>query len=203
MKCANFETNNLKDYGITLKIKKCVGDVSCAPERLIDELFQSSNFVHPNLVLFAEMNDNNLNKLESKLSTKFKKFKFDINPQFSTTNTIQMIEYYYKRKGTVASSRLEYRTIIFEKEIETLGKISPKEVFKTIKLTLNKDVRINVEKNLYKLTDVLSKFGGMMKGATMFIFVIYWPIRELMYYRKLINEMFLVCSDQKEFKKLV
>jgi hypothetical protein len=55
-----------------------------------------------------------------------------------------------------------------------------------------------VYKNVFT---ILGKLGGFMNGILLLMFLIVYPIREVLYYRKLINEMFTVCLTPEDFKK--
>jgi hypothetical protein len=57
------------------------------------------------------------------------------------------------------------------------------DVTKTIKIKLQYSSLINL----------VATFGGLAKGLTLMIFFLVYPIREIKYYRQLINSMFSVC----------
>jgi hypothetical protein len=59
---------------------------------------------------------------------------------------------------------------------------------------LDRESKILNEAILYSLKDFLTLMGGLMKGLTVFFFLMTWPFREILYYKKLVNEMFVLCD---------
>lgn len=48
---------------------------------------------------------------------------------------------------------------------------------------------------------VLSFVGGLFKGMSMIFLCLAWPVREVEYYKTLINMMFNVCETQEDMEK--
>lgn len=51
------------------------------------------------------------------------------------------------------------------------------------------------------MVQIVSFLGGLFKGISVFLFVLLWPFREIMYYKKLINNMFSVCTTEDDLQK--
>lgn len=149
------------------------------------------------------MNDNDFNQLEESHQTKLHQFEYHISPSIQTEISIELITIITHTNSDFHQSKLNFKSLKFEKDSERVSDIHPTKLLSTIVISLNSQERIYVKKSLFKIKDFISSFGGLMKGATVFFFFIYWPIREIMYYRKLVNETFLLCNDQETFKKLV
>ena len=47
---------------------------------------------------------------------------------------------------------------------------------------------------------VLTRFGGLSKAITLFILILVIPIREVLYYRKLMNKTFNICVNSDQVK---
>ena len=50
------------------------------------------------------------------------------------------------------------------------------------------------------MVEVVSFLGGLFKGISVCLFVFLWPFREIMYYKKLINSMFSVCTTEEDLQ---
>lgn len=67
--------------------------------------------------------------------------------------------------------------------------------FLKIRINFNLETKTVVKIRFRSLLSALSFMGGLFKGMSFFFFVLIWPFREILYYKKLINTMFDVCSD--------
>lgn len=67
--------------------------------------------------------------------------------------------------------------------------------FLKIRINFNLESMTVVKMRYRSLLSALSFMGGLFKGMSFFFSVLIWPFREILYYKKLINSMFDVCSD--------
>lgn len=66
-------------------------------------------------------------------------------------------------------------------------------------LLRNDDIdKIIITKKFQTLLNVLAFIGGISKGITMILLIFVFPVREVLYYRKLMNHMFRVCCDSTQ-----
>lgn len=70
-----------------------------------------------------------------------------------------------------------------------------KSNFLKIRINFNLESMTVVKIRYRGLLSALSFMGGLFKGMSFFFFILIWPFREILYYKKLINTMFDVCSD--------
>ena len=203
--CATFNVKRLLKKDLRIRISKCIDRPYCKPLDEINSILNKKvkEGIAIKFVVLIEVNDNDIGEMENEVKTKMKKIVYEVNPKLYTKNLIGMMQYEQITTDSYVFKHRDFRSLVVEKTEERVADINPKIKLKDIMISLNKDKKVFVKKRLYRLMDFLSLFGGMMKGATVLIFIIYWPIRELLYARKLINEMFIVCSDQEDFKKLV
>ena len=203
--CGKLSTRSLQKTDMILRVKKCIKRQKCLQTSKIDKILLKGSLEAPpvKLIMLLEVNNNDIGKLEASVKTKMKRLEFAITPEFSTKNTIRMMQYQLTTSDSILFKNEDFNSLVLHHNEERLWRLHPAEQLKEIRITLEKEKKIFVKKSLYRLTDFLSLFGGMIKGSSLIMFVLYWPIRELLYYRKLINEMFIVCSDQAEFKNLV
>jgi hypothetical protein len=56
--------------------------------------------------------------------------------------------------------------------------------------------KVVITKKFQTLLNVLAFIGGISKGIGMILLIFVFPVREVLYYRKLMNDMFRVCCDE-------
>lgn len=62
-----------------------------------------------------------------------------------------------------------------------------------LQLSLDRGNIVRITLQYQSLSDLIAFLGGLSKGLGLLLFVLVFPIREIQYYRKLINSMFSVC----------
>ena len=55
-----------------------------------------------------------------------------------------------------------------------------------------------ITKKFQTLLNVMAFIGGISKGVSMILLIFVFPVREVLYYRKLMNHMFRVCCEQDQ-----
>ena len=68
-----------------------------------------------------------------------------------------------------------------------------------LELRLKKDAvsRVIITKKFQTLSDLVAFIGGFSKGITILLLMLVLPVREVLFYRKLINYMFSVCVNER------
>ena len=71
----------------------------------------------------------------------------------------------------------------------------------SMNLVLDQSQVTSISKTFFSLTSVVAYVGGFIKGITMFLLMIIYPIREVLFYKKLINTMFNVCLKNEDVRR--
>ena len=121
--------------------------------------------------------------------------KKELEVKFIEFESITETGYWYNSYGL--------RGLLFKYERENLLSLAPKGEIGQIRFRLDPNRKIFTHRKLYQLKDAISFLGGLMKGLTVFVFIIVWPFREISFYRTLVNEMFRICDKPEKMKKMV
>lgn len=82
--------------------------------------------------------------------------------------------------------RMDISDILFNTDISLISQIQIK---------VNRYSRLYLEKEYSSIINSLAFLGGLFKGISMLFFVMVWPVREALFYKHLINNIFLVCDS--------
>jgi hypothetical protein len=63
---------------------------------------------------------------------------------------------------------------------------------------LDENQKIHIHKSYKNILKIFSNIGGLMHGLMIFFMILVYPVREVLYYKKLINEMFTVCLTEDD-----
>jgi hypothetical protein len=71
-----------------------------------------------------------------------------------------------------------------------------------LEILLKKDPvsRVVITKKFQTLSNLVAFLGGFSKGVAILLFACVFPVREVLYYRKLINYMFSVCFTDDQIQ---
>ena len=83
---------------------------------------------------------------------------------------------------------------------EILG-VGINENIAEIRLDLNKIDEIKIRKNYYSFFGVIAFMGGLVKAVSFILLAIVFPIREIIYFKTLINTNFNVCQSVEDLTK--
>ena len=146
---------------------------------------------------------NNFNVRETGAMTGFKEIDLSLSSRLSKTIKLDLIQMHSRSKFSIFRKIGIFKGIIYREYHESVDKINPEMRLMSIKVSVDKKKRIYVEKIFYQFQHLLSGIGGLLKGATVMIWICIFPFREILYYKKLANEMFILCTEQKKFSKIV
>ena len=194
--CFKFPTALLVDQDLSINFNKCTGDY-CQPKSVIEK-----NFRKLRLYIFVEVNNNDVRNKE--LVTKLKTFDLVLNTRLEKRVELNMIEYQsYSKDGTFFGGGHYFRGLLFKDFNEYVNDINPQTRYLSFNVGVIKDRKIYVQRNIYSFKQFLSSVGGLMKGASVFILIFVYPFREILYYKKLVNEMFVICSRPENLSQVV
>lgn len=78
--------------------------------------------------------------------------------------------------------------------------LSPKTTFFDISLQIEETQKLFILKHYKSFLPILAYLGGLSRGIGIIFFIFVFPIREIMYYRKLMNTIFLICRETEHLK---
>lgn len=145
--------------------------------------------------------------------TDFTKSKTDLQSNF-TASLISVSNWYFKRATLVLrEAELQLKTGLFVSRINNkftniylrteLDIVSiNKENENMLELNLKHDdtSKVVITKEFQSLSDLLAYLGGYSQGMMILMLILVFPVREISYYRKLINAMFSVCLNQRQLE---
>jgi hypothetical protein len=134
-------------------------------------------------------------------------------PKIVTTYTATpiLVSQNYKKKATVILRALEVHSYVGQfakKKIKHFSAntfVRHEEHYKSFKkssemldltIKLDRYSRVVIHKTYKSYLDVFITMGGLTKTLGMVFWILYWPIKQLISYKGLINHVFLVCMNQ-------
>lgn len=79
--------------------------------------------------------------------------------------------------------------------------VLPEPILGKFYLKLDQTKKIFIKKKFKYVLTILGKMGGLTQGLLILLFIIVYPVREVLYYRKLINENFHVCVKRSDVRE--
>ena len=67
-----------------------------------------------------------------------------------------------------------------------------------LSLKMDRNSQVLIKKRYKSVFNLFAYIGGLSKGIAMFLMMLVFPVREVLYYQNLINNMFNVCLDEKQ-----
>ena len=68
----------------------------------------------------------------------------------------------------------------------------------TLELIIDHYSKIVITKTFKSITDAMALIGGLSKSISLILFIFVWPVREVSFYKDMINKMFSVCVDKEQ-----
>lgn len=87
-------------------------------------------------------------------------------------------------------------TFRFDRSKSEVVDINPGTELMKVRVKIDKKHKIFFTIKLQSMVEVIAYLGGLTRGLTILFLALLLPIREILYYRKLMNQIFNVC-DQK------
>jgi len=195
--CFNLNSNVLSSSDIQLKVSRCI-DSKCLDSASIDALGSIP------LEIYFEVDNNRIEDNFDSENTVMKKVKLPLNLSFKKEFTIELIELESITETGIQLKNYGFRTLVFKGLQESLiSMASSDQELATINFTVDKQRKLYTYNILYRVGDLVSFLGGLMKGITMVAFAFVWPFREVIFYNFLVNEMFTVCDKPEGLKKVL
>ena len=138
-------------------------------------------------------------------------------PKFSLTYTASLISVsnlYKKRskvtlreveietnKGLILQRKTKDQTTMFLQNIQEIVSVDKSDpIILELRLDLDDVSMVSITKTYKSLLDLCAFLGGFSKGVGIILLILVFPVREVLFYRKLMNHMFSVCLDKSQIQ---
>lgn len=101
-------------------------------------------------------------------------------------------------KGWVFSKKYNYMTTTFERVQEEVVQLANSNMILELQMKLDLNFEVFLTKRFKTVMHILSFLGGLSNGVGLVFFFLVLPIREILYYKKLIDDTFNVCYDDDQ-----
>ena len=137
---------------------------------------------------------------EKKLKDGFTAIETNINSKFrkSTSLILRNLiveEIFGIRKGL---HQTQVTTMFLRDEEKTTHGGDQKGVVLDLSLELDLYSSVVITKTYHNILDSMAYVGGISKAIGILVFLFVWPVREVLFYKQLINQMFSVCLDKRQ-----
>lgn len=200
--CFNISSHALKNgYYPTVMFRECLDESKgCKPLATRDRLLRE--FYIWSFTLADE--------------TDFSQPKTLINSNFSAS-LISVSNWYFKRATLVLReveieiytglfvkhSLTKYTNIFLRTDLDIVSINKDEENMLELRLEHDMASKVMITKKFQSLSDLVAFLGGYSQGIMMLLLIIVFPVREISYYRKLINSMFSVCLDEYQLETAI
>ena len=166
----------------------------CRPREQLDDLLEEYN-----VWVFAESDENNFNRHSKGTETKFTAQRTVASNQYKKRYTVVLRDVHVHLKyGLVTSKHWSELTKIYLRDENDIVSNEPEEVMLEVDIKTDMDSIVYIEKIYKSIFDAISFIGGLSKGLGVLFAGMVFPFREILYYSKLINSMFSVCSTPSQ-----
>ena len=136
------------------------------------------------------------------LNSNFTGYKIPVSRKFSKNVNVKLQELEVMvEKGLFVKKREVKSTLMVERTEQNIFSLDEEEkVILRLQLEVDNLSKRTITKKFKSLMDVLAYLGGVSKGVSLFFLILVLPVREVLFYRKLINYMFSVCCDERQIE---
>jgi len=188
--CFQTRVQHMEDGRVPfLKLRKCIED-GCATE------YEKQKNL--NIWAFVSSDESDYTALDGKIDVRYLGVNIITPYTMSKTLTIELTEIEINRnQGLILPTQRTEQSIRLLQTSETIQNLEPDEKeFLNIYIKLDRRSTVVITKNYYNIFTILSYLGGLFNAAMIISLIIVMPVRELKFYKKLINTMFNVCIEQ-------
>lgn len=198
VQCFNISLSEIKKENLpVIKLIECSDPKNCLAPAERNDLLDSFN-----LWIFSLSDETDIIENKMDIVTRFNGIKATASNTFKKKISIYLKELMFDiTEGAFIQNRQLLSTLVLERkstEVLSVRKSNPGESFASVHIELDKTNKVIVTKEFQNLFTLFAMFGGLSKGITLLLFICVFPVREMMYYRKLMNETFNVCTDKEQ-----
>ena len=197
--CFNTPLSRFKEgYVPMIEILEC-DTIDCKPKKLREKMLR--NFRAYGFVLADETK---FNMQKTKWEKKFIATEISASNQFvkEVKFWLKEAEFHEKKGLIIPKTKINY-TKFFDKVEEKVLAVSSNRSFLRLKQDFDKYSKVVITKKYKSLLALLAFLGGFSKGLSLILFFLVFPVREILFMKKLINHMFNICLDPDQIDAAV
>ena len=209
----------LKQYTPILMFKKCTKEPRS--KQLLDQTGQENSTCSP----YPTVGSGEIFQRIKQLTEKMDFYFFStLSSEVYTENDFKLVDIMKSKRVSVSVNfQKEYKMILGLKEVtrnmplsmqphvkrgflflrdhSDVTSLQTTDYFLKAKVVFDFSSMFETKKNYQSVINLLSFLGGLFKGLSALFLVIIFPVREILFYKKLINDMFNVCEDLNDLEK--
>ena len=185
-------------YSPTVFFRECQNEsIGCAPEALRDEYLREFY-----IWAFSRVDQSDFTTTSTRLINRFRASSISVSNMYKKRSTVYLREVdILTVRGLFIPKKKRQRTNLFsryDQNIVSLGKYDSMMLELNLKIETTEQVLIT--KKFTSLLDLCAFLGGFSKGIGLILMVMVIPVREVLFYRKLMNHMFSICINREQLK---
>lgn len=199
IQCFKIDTNDLFN-GIypTLRFKNCIDGfhdpgMKCRSPEIRNQFL--NNF---KIWFFAMTDQSDFTKRDTFLIDKFSAVQIASSNKFQKKVKMFLRNVEVQLKRGLLQSIEQISTNMFLRVEQWLESLITRESFLEFRLELDQYSKVVINKEYRNYLDSLAYLGGISRAIGVLLFIFVWPVREILFYRDLINQMFSVCADKTQ-----
>lgn len=207
--CFSSDFSKVKEgYKPVIRVKKCRNNTryqnsdqfrSCESKEVIDKKLKTFN-----LWVFASSDHSNFYMKTTHSNRKYVGIRISGSKDFEKEVRLVYREAKIKEKrGLFVQKNYYSRTNFFQSFSDHVVSLNPNSSLLRITMDVDQIKEVYIEKQYKSALDVLAFLGGFSKGLTILLLVIVFPVREILFTKKLINHMFNICLNEDQIDAAV
>ena len=167
---------------------------ACKPKALRNQILEDFE-----IWAFTLADASDFTSSKTKLTNKFAADSISCSNLYKKRSKMMLREADIKITHGVFISEIKRQvTNMFLRNEEQLVSIKPQKHFLELRLEMDKISEVLITKKYKSLSNILAFIGGFSKGISILLMLFVFPVREVIYYKRLINAMFNVCLNEHQ-----
>lgn len=196
--CLNITSRKFREgYNPYIEILECTNQKDCAPELLRKQKLSSLR-----VWAFSLVDETDLTLPKTQLHSTYISRHLYISHSLQKRFEIQLREVEIEEiSGIFFKKSRSKKTLNYLGKYSDVLSVGQNHRIAEIRITLDKHMKVFVQKGYYSMFGIIAFLGGFFEGVYIMLFLIVFPIREVLYYKTLINTNFSVCQDINELSR--
>jgi hypothetical protein len=196
IKCLNISTKELKSGVVPqINFSECTDAKKCKDLKVRNKLLADFN-----IYAFTLADASDFTSTSTHLKNKFAAEVVSLSKNYKKRSTLILremdIDIYH---GWIITRKRSLSTNMYLRNEEQLLSTKTEKTLLELRLEIDKNSEVFITKSFQSLSHLLSFVGGFSQGISLLLLICVFPVREVLYYKKLINEMFNVCVNEEQF----
>lgn len=200
--CFNVPSNLLRGgYKPTVMFRECLDtNKGCKPLKIRDKLLREFY-----VWAFTIADETDFTQPKSTLNSKFSASLISVSNWYFKRATLVLREVELQTKAGIFMKKLskKFTNIFLRTDVDIVSINKEEENMLELRLMQDEASKVVIMKKFQSISDLLAFLGGYSQGMMILLLIFVFPVREISYYRKLINSMFSVCQNQKQLETAV